>query len=138
MGQLAFGYPASIISTTLSQPAFLEYMKLVDTNGLTANANQLIGATSGVFQVSCPFPHSNHCTDFVKAGAIFGVLLVSWIMDKWGRKAGVIYCATLSIIGGAMLCAAQNIAMFIVFRFFAGAGAWGFLALSETFKNYRY
>jgi MFS family permease len=53
-------------------------------------------------------------------------------MDKYGRKVGVMYCATLSIIGGVCLCAAQNIAMFIVFRFFAGAGSWAFLALSTT------
>jgi len=51
-------------------------------------------------------------------------------MDKWGRKAGVIYCSSLSILGGVMLCASQNIAMFIAFRFVAGAGSWGFLALS--------
>ena len=51
-------------------------------------------------------------------------------MDRYGRKAGVMYCATLSIVGGVCLCAAQNIAMFIVFRFFAGAGSWAFLALS--------
>jgi MFS family permease len=64
-----------------------------------------------------------------KAGAFFGVLIGSWVMDKYGRKVGVMYCATLSIIGGVCLCAAQNIAMFIVFRFFAGAGSWAFLAL---------
>jgi MFS family permease len=52
-------------------------------------------------------------------------------MDKWGRKGGVIYCASLSIFGGVMLCASQNIGMFIAFRFFAGAGSWGFLALSK-------
>jgi MFS family permease len=50
-------------------------------------------------------------------------------MDKYGRKMGVIYCATLSIIGGVCLTAAQDIGMFIAFRFFAGAGSWGFLAL---------
>jgi MFS family permease len=53
-------------------------------------------------------------------------------MDKYGRKVGVVYCATLSIVGGVCLCAAQNIAMFIVFRFFAGAGSWAFLALGTT------
>jgi MFS family permease len=53
-------------------------------------------------------------------------------MDKWGRKAGAMYCAVLSIVGGVCLCAARNIAMFIVFRFFAGAGSWAFLALSMT------
>lgn len=51
-GQLAFGYPSSIIGVTLAQPAFLEYMGLVTETGLTANANSLIGATSGVFQAS--------------------------------------------------------------------------------------
>lgn len=53
LGQIAFGYPASIIGTTLAQPSFLVYMKLIDpaTEGLAANADQLIGATSGVFQV---------------------------------------------------------------------------------------
>lgn len=56
-------------------------------------------------------------------------------MDKWGRKGGVIYCASLSIFGGVMLCAAQNIGMFIAFRFFAGAGSWGFLALSKFPSN---
>jgi MFS family permease len=52
-------------------------------------------------------------------------------MDRYGRKGGVIYCSVLSIIGGIGLTASQNITMFIVFRFFAGAGSWAFLALSK-------
>ena len=67
---------------------------------------------------------------FAQAGAFFGVILGSWIMDKYGRKVGGYYCALLSIFGGAGLCGARNIGMFIAFRFFAGAGSWGFLALS--------
>ena len=55
IGQLAFGYPSSIIGVTLAQPAFLEYMgllTLVDGKpALSATADSLIGATSGVFQV---------------------------------------------------------------------------------------
>jgi hypothetical protein len=52
LGQVAFGYPSSIIGTTLGQPAFLLYMGLITPEGLlTHNANNLIGATSGVFQV---------------------------------------------------------------------------------------
>lgn len=114
-GQLAFGYPSSIISTTLGQPSFLLYMKLINEKGEpTHNSSELIGATSGVFQ----------------AGAFFGAMIGSWVMDKYGRRVGLIYCATLSIIGGACLAAAQNIGMFITFRFFAGAGSWVFLALS--------
>jgi MFS family permease len=52
-------------------------------------------------------------------------------MDKWGRKAGVLYCAFFSIIGGALLCGAQNVGMFIAARFIAGWGSWGFLAVSK-------
>ena len=52
LGQVAFGYPSSIIGTTLGQPAFLVYMGLITPEGiLTENANNLIGATSGVFQM---------------------------------------------------------------------------------------
>lgn len=36
------------------------------------------------------------------------------------------------LVVSVCLCAAQNIAMFIVFHFFAGAGSWGFLALCTT------
>lgn len=117
LGQVAFGYPASIIGTTLGEPSFLIYMKLLDLETLTTTpeANQLIGAMSGVFQ----------------AGAFFGVLIASYVMDRWGRKAGVIYCSCFSLFGGALLCASQNSAMFIVARFFAGMGSWGFLAVSE-------
>ncbi|KAI9764617.1 MAG: hypothetical protein M1839_005803 [Geoglossum umbratile] len=121
IGQLAFGYPSAIIGVTLAQPAFLKDMDLLTTsNGkpkLSGHANSLIGATSGVFQ----------------AGAFFGVLVGSWIMDKYGRKVGAIYCAILSLIGGVCLCAAQNIAMFIVFRFFAGAGSWAFVGLIPVY-----
>jgi hypothetical protein len=58
LGQCAFGYPSSIIGVTLAQPAFLVYMGLIDplTGELAPNANNLIGATSGVFQV-CKNPY---------------------------------------------------------------------------------
>ena len=51
-GQIAFGYPASVIGVTLGQPAFLLYMDLITPKGeLTHNADGLIGAMGGVFQV---------------------------------------------------------------------------------------
>lgn len=50
---LAFGYPTAIIGTTLSQPSFLQYMDLVDNNGIPrAEMENLIGALSGVYQVN--------------------------------------------------------------------------------------
>jgi hypothetical protein len=53
LGQLGFGYPASIISTTLGQPSFLSYMGLVDPKTFlpTANASRLEGSMSAVFFV---------------------------------------------------------------------------------------
>lgn len=52
MGVLAFGYPTAILGTTFSQPSFLHYMDLLDENGETkSEAQSLIGATSGVYQV---------------------------------------------------------------------------------------
>lgn len=118
-GQIAFGYPASIIGTTLAQPPFLIYMNLIDpaTGELTPNADQLIGAASGIFQ----------------AGAFVNVFVAGWVSDKWGRKAGFIWCSILSLLGGAMLCGSRNIAMFLVGRFIAGGGSWGFLMVTPAY-----
>jgi hypothetical protein len=50
LGQVAFAYPASVISVTLASPAFLIYMGLLDpaAGTLHSNANGIIGAMSGV------------------------------------------------------------------------------------------
>lgn len=118
LGQIAFGYPASIISTTLGQPPFLIYMGLVTAEGtLSPKADQLIGLMSGIFQ----------------AGAVIGVLVMSSVADRWGRKGATYFCATLSIVSGILIAASQNVGMFIAFRFFAGAGSWGFLALTPLY-----
>ena len=71
-----------------------------------SNSAALIGAMNGLFQ----------------AGATINVFIASWVCDKWGRKAGLIQCAILSLFGGALLVGSRNIAMFIVGRVFAGAG----------------
>lgn len=56
-------------------------------------------------------------------------------MDKWGRKAGVYCCCAFSLVGGILITASQNVAMFIVARFFAGVGSWGFLAVSPVYAS---
>ncbi|CAG9950264.1 unnamed protein product [Clonostachys rosea f. rosea IK726] len=113
LGQLGFGYPSSIIGPVLGEPSFLQAMGLVDSSGIpSAKQNQLIGAINGVFQ----------------AGGFIGILMTSWILDRYGRKISSIYCALLGLLGGSILCGSRNVTMFIIGRFFAGAGAWGFLA----------
>lgn len=56
-------------------------------------------------------------------------------MDKWGRKAGVIFCSIFSLIGGIICCAAQNPVMFIIFRFFVGAGSNAFVPVIGVYTS---
>jgi hypothetical protein len=52
LGQIAFGYPASIIGTTLGEPPFLLYMGLINEDGTPGdNSEALIGTINGLFQV---------------------------------------------------------------------------------------
>ncbi|KAK3051568.1 hypothetical protein LTR09_007223 [Extremus antarcticus] len=99
LAPLAFGYCVSIVSSTLGQPSFLLYMGLVDPETFepTKNASSIEGAMSAMFF----------------AGAVCGVLTSSYVIDKWGRKAGILFCSVFSIIGTVMCCAAQNPGMFI-------------------------
>lgn len=53
-------------------------------------------------------------------------------MDTWGRKLGVIFVSVIGLVSGALVCAAQNVTMFLVFRFFAGMASWGALTISNA------
>ncbi|KAF2015641.1 MFS general substrate transporter [Aaosphaeria arxii CBS 175.79] len=55
-------------------------------------------------------------------------------MDRWGRKAGVLYCSFFSLLGGALLCGSRNIGMFIAARFIAGWGSWGLQYPAPTYS----
>ena len=115
MGTMSYSYPASVIGTTLAQPSFYSYMHLLNSKGeASANEESLIGAMAGVFQ----------------AGGFFGIFVTTYIMDIWGRKAGMLFCSIVGLVGGALVCAAQNVAMFIAFKFVAGMSSWGFLSIS--------
>lgn len=117
-GMIAFSYPASIIGTTLAQPSFLSYMDLLDAQGVwSTKATPLIGAMSGIFQ----------------AGGIFGIIGATYAMEKWGRKAAVYLASAIGLIGGALVCASQNIGMFIAFKFLAGMSSWAFVAISKWY-----
>jgi MFS family permease len=59
-----------------------------------------------------------------QAGAFFGVLVASYVMDRWGRKAGMIYCAFFSLLGGALLCGANGVVSMVEYD------------ISQTVANY--
>lgn len=102
LGSTSYGYAASIIATTLSQPSFIRTMHL-DT---ATNANSLTGAMNGVWF----------------AGGVIGAIVAGWVSANYGRKLCVSTGLTLILISAALLTGSVNAAMFIVFRFFNG---WG-------------
>lgn len=56
------------------------------------------------------------------AGGLFGALFNSWFADRFGRKTAIMGGCIVSIIANALCAGSVHVAMFIVFRFFAG---WG-------------
>ncbi|KAK4539179.1 hypothetical protein LTR36_001179 [Oleoguttula mirabilis] len=114
-GSMSYGYSASIIATTLAQPTFLKYFDL-DTR---PDATSLISTMNGLYQV----------------GGFFGVFTVSYFADRWGRRAAIGVSALITVLSGALLAGSVNVAMFIVFRFFSGAGAFMILSAVPIWMN---
>ncbi|KAK3716662.1 hypothetical protein LTR37_006292 [Vermiconidia calcicola] len=109
LGSVTYGYTANVISATLvAQPTFGAYFEL-DTR---PNALAILSATNGIFQT----------------GGVIGTLMLPIFSDKFGRRGGIATSALLCLISGAVLAGSTNIAVFLVFRFFAGAGAFMILA----------
>ena len=115
LGSIEYGYNASIIATTLAQPSFIRYFQL-DTRD---NATQLIATTNGLYY----------------AGGFLAVWTVSWLSDRWGRKIAIAVSALVNLVAAAGLTGSTNIAMFIVFRFISGAGAFMIVTAIPIWMN---
>ncbi|EXJ89880.1 hypothetical protein A1O3_02947 [Capronia epimyces CBS 606.96] len=109
IGAAAFGYAQGISGSTLGQPSFSLDMGLTTAS----NATQLISAMNALFYV----------------GAFFGTVANGWIADRWGRKPSILLGTIIVLVSAALLAGSVNMAMFIVFRFFSGFGAY-ILAMS--------
>ena len=62
-------------------------------------------------------------------GAIFGGPIGGWIIDRWGRKCGMMFCGVPYLIGYLLLSYAHYVSTALVFnvllsggRFFSGIG----------------
>jgi len=97
----SMGMTASVISTTLGQPSFIKKMKLDGSN-----ATSLIGAMNSLYYV----------------GGTWGAIVHGWFANKYGRKPSIIFAVIMILISQTLLTGSENMAMFIVFRFFVG---WG-------------
>lgn len=56
-------------------------------------------------------------------------------MDKCGRKIAIYNAAVCAIVGGALLCGAVDVAMFLVGRFISGLGAWSFFTIVPVYAT---
>jgi sugar porter (SP) family MFS transporter len=96
IGGFLFGYDSGIISSTIAQPHFIQYM------GTPSHAE-----TGGI-------------VSSFTGGAILGSLSISYLADKLGRKMTVFIGALISCLGCALQGGAANIPMIIAGRFIAG------------------
>jgi sugar porter (SP) family MFS transporter len=96
IGGFLFGYDSGIISSTIAQPHFVEYMG-------TPSESEKGGIVSSF-----------------TGGAILGALSVSYLADKLGRRKSVFVGAVISCLGCALQGGAANIPMIIAGRFIAG------------------
>ncbi|OAG39863.1 hypothetical protein AYO21_05929 [Fonsecaea monophora] len=103
-GSISYGYSAGVISQTLGQPSFQKYFDL-DTR---SDATDIIGLMNSLYQ----------------AGGFFGTFCVSWVADRWGRRAGIAIPSIINVVAGALLAGSVHVGMFIFSRFMAGLAAY--------------
>lgn len=94
-------------STSTGQPNFYIYFKLAGRGDLTA----IIGAIVSLFTV----------------GGGFGVVLTSYLQDKYWRKKALLLCSFFHLLRTGLAAASVKITMVIRGRFFLGIGAWGLI-----------
>ena len=94
------------MTDVIQSPNFLDFFGTVPTS-------PIIGAINSVFS----------------GGAVFGSLMGGLTMDRFGRRATVQIGAFICLIGAILQSAAQNLAMILVGRIFAG-WAVGLMSMS--------
>ncbi|ORY18565.1 general substrate transporter [Clohesyomyces aquaticus] len=105
-GSFLFGYDSGVMTDVIQSPNFLAFF---NTNPHTA----IIGAINSTFS----------------GGAVFGSLMGGFTMDRFGRRLTIMIGAAIALLGSCLQCGAQNLAMILVGRIFAG-WAVGLLSMS--------
>ena len=68
----------------------------------------------------------------LQAGGCIGVLATSWSLDAFGRKRTLVSLVAIYSVGGILVTASQNIAMFIAARTIHGFGAVSLIPASTS------
>ena len=70
------------------------------------------------------------------AGAVLGALFFGWLTDRLGRKKLFFVTLAVYLVATAATAASWNLASFVVFRFFTGAGIGGeYAAINSTIQE---
>lgn len=99
-GTASFGFTNAVIGSTLAQPSFISAMHL-DT---ASNASSLVSAVLAIYFI----------------GGLSGALCHAALADRFGRKLSASVSCAIMIIAAAICTGAQNMGMYIAFRFFCG------------------
>ncbi|KAH7385482.1 sugar carrier protein A [Phaeosphaeria sp. MPI-PUGE-AT-0046c] len=110
-GSFLFGYDSGVMTIVIASPNFLSYFN-------TSPETAVIGAINATFS----------------GGAFFGSLMGGLTMDSLGRRKTIMLGATINLIGAILQASAQNLAMILVGRIFAG---WAVGVLSMSVPIYQ-
>ncbi|KXN91888.1 Quinate permease [Leucoagaricus sp. SymC.cos] len=100
LGSIIFGYDLGVIAGVLPAPDFKRVMgpRYADPN--------LQGLITSIFVLGC----------------FFGMFIVAYVADRFGRRKTIQFGAAIYMVGGVLQTAAQNMDMMLAGRFFAGYG----------------
>jgi len=98
----------------------------------------LAGSLAGAFKESLHFTDAEvgAAGSAYLTGAVLGALLFGWLTDRLGRKRLFFITLAVYLIATAATATSWNLATFILFRFFAGAGIGGeYAAINSTIQE---
>ena len=98
----------------------------------------LAGSLAGAFKESLHFTDAEvgAAWSAYLTGAVLGALLFGWLTDRLGRKRLFFITLAVYLIATAATATSWNLATFILFRFFAGAGIGGeYAAINSTIQE---
>src|SRR5262252_5846460 len=100
----------------------------------------LAGAVSGALKESPQLQFSNADVGLASsaylAGAVLGALFFGWLTDRLGRKKLFFITLAVYLVATAATALSWNLASFVLFRFFTGAGIGGeYTAINSTIQE---
>ena len=98
----------------------------------------LAGSLAGAFKESLHFTDAEvgMAASAYLTGAVLGALFFGWLTDRLGRKRLFFITLAVYLIATAATATSWNLATFILFRFFTGAGIGGeYAAINSTIQE---